>query len=175
MEVRECRDPFVVEAVRLLQTIPGVGPRAAEAIVSEVGVNMTRFPSDSHLASWAGMCPGNHESAGKRLSGRTNKGSTYLRNALIQSAWAASHTKQTYLAAQFRRLVRAKGQKRALVAVGHSILVIAYHMMKRRSGYEELGGDYFDRQSTERLQRRLIRRLERMRPKVVAEPMAEAA
>jgi transposase len=174
-EVRECRDPFVVEAVRLLQTIPGVGPRAAEAIVSEVGVDMTRFPTDSHLASWAGMCPGNHESAGKRLSGRTNKGSTYLRNALIQSAWAASHTKQTYLAAQYRRLVRTKGQKRALVAVGHSILVIAYHMMKRRAGYEELGGDYFDRQSTEHLQRRLIRRLERMGLKVVVEPLAEAA
>ena len=100
-EVGECRDPFVAEAARLLQTIPGVGPRAAEAIVSEVGADMSRFPSDSHLASWAGMCPGNHESAGKRLSGKTNKGSTYLRNALIQSAWAAAHTKQTYLAAQF--------------------------------------------------------------------------
>jgi transposase len=174
-EVRECRDPFVVEAVRLLQTIPGVGPRAAEAIVSEVGVDMSRFPTDSHLASWAGMCPGNNESAGKRLSGKTNKGSTYLRNALIQSAWAASHTKETYLAAQFRRLVRTKGQKRALVAVGHSILVIAYHILERRASYEELGGDYFDRQSTERLQRQLIRRLERLGLKVVVEPMAEAA
>jgi transposase len=174
-EVRECADPFVVEAVRLLQTIPGVGPRAAEAIVSEVGVDMSRFPTDSHLASWAGMCPDNHESAGKRLSGKTNKGSTYLRNALIQSAWAASHTKQTYLAAQYRRLVRTKGQKWALVAVGHSILVIAYHMMKRRADYEELGGDYFDRQSTQHLQRRLIRRLERLGLKVVVEPLAEAA
>jgi transposase len=174
-EARECRDPFVAEAVRLLQSIPGVGPRAAEAIVSEVGVDMSRFPTDAHLASWAGMCPGNHESAGKRLSGKTNKGSTYLRNALIQSAWAASHTKETYLAAQFRRLVRTKGQKRALVAVGHSILVIAYHILKRRAGYEELGGDYFDRQSTEHLQRRLIRRLERLGLKVVVEPMAHAA
>ena len=174
-EVRECRDPFVTEAVRLLQTIPGVGSRAAEAIVSEVGVDMSRFPTDAHLASWAGMCPGNNESAGKRLSGKTNKGSTYLRDALIQSAWAASHTKQTYLAAQFRRLVRTKGQKRALVAVGHSILVIAYHIMERRVGYEELGGDYFDRQSTEHLQRRLIRRLERLGLKVVVEPVAQAA
>jgi transposase len=174
-EVRECRDPFVAQAARLLQTIPGVGPRAAEAIVSEVGVDMTRFPTDSHLASWAGMCPGNNESGGKRLSGKTNKGSTYLRNALIQSAWAASHTKETYLAAQYRRLVRTKGQKRALVAVGHSILVIAYHILKRRAGYEELGGDYFDRQSTEHLQRRLIRRLERMGLKVVVEPVAQAA
>jgi transposase len=174
-EVGECRDPFVAEAVRLLQTIPGVGPRAAEAIVSEVGVDMSRFPSDAHLASWAGMCPGNNESAGKRLSGKTNKGSTYLRNALIQSAWAASHTKETYLAAQFRRLVRAKGQKRALVAVGHSILVIAYHILERRAGYEELGENYFDRQSTEHLQRRLIRRLERLGLKVMVEAVAEAA
>jgi transposase len=110
-----------------------------------------------------------------RLSGKTNKGSTYLRNALIQSAWAASQTKQTYLAAQYRRLVRRKGRKRALVAVGHSILVIAYHMMKRRADYEELGGDYFDRQHTEHLQRRLIRRLERLGLKVVVEPLAEAA
>lgn len=139
--MRGCRDPFVAEAVRLLQTISGVGPRAAEAIVSEVGVDMSRFPTHAHLASWTGMCPGNNESGGKRLSGKTNKGSTYLHNALIQSAWAASHTKQTYLAAQYRRLVRTKGQKRALVAVGHSILVIAYHILKRRAGHEELGGD----------------------------------
>ena len=174
-EVRECHDPFVAEAVGLLQTIPGVGPRAAEAIVSEVGVDMSRFPTGAHLASWAGMCPGNNESAGKRLSGKTNKGSIYLRNALIQSAWAASHTKETYLAAQYRRLVRSKGQKRALVAVGHSILVIAYHILERRAGYEELGGDYFDRQQTKQLQRRLIRRLEQLGLKVVVEPLAEAA
>jgi transposase len=163
------------KAVKLLQTIPGVGARVAEVLASEMGVDMTRFPTDAHLASWAGMCPGNNESGGKRLSGKTNKGSTHLRDALIQAAWVASHTKQTYLAAQYRRLVRRKGQKRALVAVGHSILVIAYHILNRRAGYEELGGDYFDRQSTERLQRQLIRRLERLGLKVVVEPMAEAA
>jgi transposase len=175
VEVRECRDPFVAEAVRLLQTIPGVGARAAEVMVSEMGVDMSRFPTDAHLASWAGMCPGNNESAGKRLSGKTNKGSTYLRDALIQTAWAASHTKQTYLAAQFRRLVRTKEQKRALVAVGHSILVIAYHILRQRAGYRELGGDYFDQQHTERIQRHLIRRLERLGLKVTVEPLAEAA
>jgi transposase len=175
VEVRECTDPSVVEAVGLLQTIPGVGPRAAEAMVSEVGVDTSRFPTGAHLASWAGMCPGSNESAGKRLSGKTNKGSTYLRNAPIQSGWAAPHTKQTYLAAQSRRLVRTKGQKRALVAVGHSTLVIAYHILNRRAGYGESGGDYSGRQSTERLRRRLIRRPERTGPKVVAEPMAEAA
>jgi hypothetical protein len=121
------------------------------------------------------MCPGNNESAGKRLSGKTNKGSTYLRNALIQAAWDASHTKQTYLAAQYGRLVTTKGQKRALVAAGHSILVIAYHILKRRAAYEELGEAYFDRQSTEHLQRRLIRRLERLGLKVVVKPVAQAA
>lgn len=174
-EVRECRDPFVAEAVKLLQTIPGVGARVAEALTSEMGVDMTRFPTDSHLASWAGMCPGNNESAGKRLSGKTNKGSTHLRDALVQSAWAASHTKQTYLAAQYRRLVKRKGQKRALVAVGHSILVIAYHILRRRAGYRELGGDFFDRQHTEGIQRHPIRRLERLGLKVTVEPLAEAA
>ena len=175
VEVGECRDPFVAEAVRLLQTIPGVGARVAEVLASEMGVDMTRFPTDSHLASWAGMCPGNNESAGKRLSGKTNKGSTYLRDALVQAAWAASHTKQTYLAAQYRRLARRKGQKRALVAVGHSILVIAYHILKRRADYRELGGDYFDRQHAEGIQRHLIRRLERLGLKVTVEPLAEAA
>ena len=174
-EVRECRDPFVAEAVTLLQTIPGVGARVAEVLASEMGVDMTRFPTDSHLASWAGMCPGNNESAGKRLSGKTNKGSTHLRDALVQAAWAASHTKQTYLAAQYRRLVRRKGQKRALVAVGHSILVIAYHILQRRVGYRELGGDYFDRQHTEGIQRHLIRRLEKLGLKVTVEPLAVAA
>jgi hypothetical protein len=121
------------------------------------------------------MCSGNNESAGTRQSGRTNKGSTHLRNALVQSAWAASHTKGTYLAAQVRRLVRTKGQKRALVAVGHSILVIAYHILKRRADSRELGGDHFDQQTTEHLQQRLIRRLKRMGLKVVVEPVAQAA
>jgi transposase len=109
-------DPFVREAMQLLQTIPGVGERVAEAIVSEIGVDMSRFPTDAHLASWAGVCPGNHESAGKRKSGKTTKGNIHLRAALTQAAWAATHTKQTYLAAQYRRLVKPRGKKRALVA-----------------------------------------------------------
>jgi transposase len=99
--VAKCSDPFVGEAVGLLQTISGIGLRVAEVIVSEIGVDMRRFPSDGHLASWAGMCPGSNESAGKRKSGRTTKGSIYLRNALVQAAWAATHTKETYLAAQY--------------------------------------------------------------------------
>jgi transposase len=174
-EISRSTDPFVAEAVKLLETIPGIGQRIAETIISEIGVDMSCFPSDAHLASWAGMCPGNNESAGKRLSGKTNKGSVYLRDALIQAGWAATHTKQTYLAAQFRRLVRIKGKKRALIAVGHSILVIIYHILKRRASYEELGGDYFDRQNTEKLRTRLIRKLESLGVKVTVEAIAEAA
>ena len=130
-EVAQCNDPFVREALRLLQTIPGVGRLVAEVIVAEIGVEMSRFGSEKHLSSWAGMCPGNNESAGKQKSGKTRKGSKSLRAALVQAAWAATHTKGTYLAAQYRRLVKRKGRKKALVAVGHSILVIVYPVLMR--------------------------------------------
>jgi len=174
-EVAEGPDPFVREAMQLLQTIPGVGERVAEAIVSEIGVDMSRFPTDGHLASWAGMCPGNNESAGKRKSGKTTKGNIHLRAALTQAAWAASHTKQTYLAAQYRRLVKPKGKKRALVAVGHSLLVIAYHLLSRRASYQELGGDYFDQHNAEVQRTRLIRKLEALGVKVTIEALPVAA
>jgi transposase len=174
-QIEESGDPFVKEAVNLLQTIPGVGEQIAEVIVSEIGTDMTRFPSDKHLASWAGVCPGNNESAGKRKSGKTTKGSNYLRAGLTQASWAASHTKLTYLAAQHKRLIRRMGKKKALVAVGHSILVIAYHMLKHRASYHELGGDYFDRQNVEAQRARYIRRLEALGLKVNVEPLSEAA
>lgn len=174
-EVGKCHDPFVAEAVELLQTIPGVGERVAEVIVSEIGVEMGRFASDGHLASWAGMCPGSNESAGKRKSGRTTKGSIYLRNALVQAAWAATHTKETYLAAQYKRLVKRKGKNRALVAVGHSILVIIYHVLSRKESYSELGGDYFDKQNVEVQRKRLVRQLERLGLKVTLEALPVAA
>jgi transposase len=174
-EVAEGTDPFVSEAVRLLQTIPGVGLRVAEVIVSEIGVDMTRFPSDAHLASWAGLCPGNNESAGKRRSTQTTKGSPYLRAALTQAAWAVAHTKQTYLAAQYHRLARRMGRKKALVAVAHSLLVIVYHVLDRRADYRELGGDYFDRQQHQTQQQRLIKRLERMGLRVTVEALPSAA
>lgn len=174
-EVAKCHDPFVAEAVALLQTIPGVGERVAQTIVSEIGVDMRRFPSDGHLASWAGMCPGNNESAGKRKSGKTTKGSVYLRAALVQAAWAATHTKETYLAAQYRRLVKRKGKNRALVAVGHSLLVIIYHVLARRASYTELGGDYFDRHQVVEHRRRLIRQLEALGVKVSVEELPAAA
>lgn len=174
-EVEAGANPFVQEAIELLQTIPGVGLRVAEVIVSEIGVEMSCFPSDGHLASWAGVCPGNHESAGKRKSGKTTKGNVCLRTALVQAAWAATHTKDTYLAAQYRRLVKHKGKQRALVAVGHSILVIIYHILKNKVSYQELGGNYFDRQNVERQRHLFIRKLEALGLKVTVEEVPLAA
>ncbi|HYE76219.1 MAG TPA: transposase, partial [Blastocatellia bacterium] len=152
--------PFLKQAVELIQEIPGIGERVAQTIISEIGIEMDRFPSPAHLASWAGMCPGNHESAGRRQRGQTTKGSIYLRVALVQAAWAATHTKETYLAAQYQKLIKRLGRKKALVAVGHSILLIVYQMLKNRVNYCDLGADYFDRLSVERQRRNLIRRLE---------------
>jgi len=173
--VNDSHDPFIAEAIRLLVTIPGIGEGIAQTIVSEIGVNMKQFPTDAHLSSWAGMAPGNNESAGKRESGKTTKGSTWLRAALTQAAWAASHTKNTYLAAQFRRLCKRLGKKRALVAVGHSTLVVVYHVLLNRMSYQELGGDYFDRQHTEKQQAKLIRKLESLGLKVTVEAVERAA
>jgi len=153
--------PFA-QAVRRLDTIPGVGRETAEVIVAEIGVEMSRFPSAQHLAAWAGVAPGNHESGGKRLSGRVRHGNQALRRALVQAAKAAAHTKATYLAAQYQRLVRRRGKKRASVAVAHSILVIAYHLLKRGEEYHELGANYFDRQRPEATATRLVQRLEKL-------------
>lgn len=174
-EVEACADPFVPEAVELLDSIPGVGEHVAHAIVAEIGVDMERFPSDGHLASWAGMSPGNHESAGKRKSGQTTKGSTYLRTALIEAAWAASHGKGSYWAAKYKRLVRRLGKKKALVALGHNLLRVAYYLLKRRVRYTDLGSDYFDRQQVQRQRQRLVQRLEALGVKVTLEEVGEAA
>jgi transposase len=174
-EIESSSDPFVGEAVRLLDTIPGVAETVAQVIVAEIGVEMNCFPSAKHLASWAGMCPGNHESAGKRKRGKTTKGSRYLRAMLVQAAWAASHQKDTYLAAQYHRLVRRMGKKKALVAVGHTILVIAYHLLRDRVGYQELGADYFDRRHKDQHRQRLIRQLQALGLKVTVEELEQAA
>ena len=168
-EVATSSDPFVEPAIKLLETIPGVGRAVAEVIVGEIGVDMTKFATDKHLASWAGMCPGNNESGGKRKSGKTRKGSRSLRVALVQAAWAATHTKGTYLAAQYRRLVKRKGRKKALVAVGHSLLVMIYHILERKESYKELGGDYFDKQQNKGQCLRLVKQLEALGMKVKVE------
>jgi transposase len=145
-----------------LDAIDGVNDRTIENVIAEIGVDMTIFPDEHHLSSWCGMCPGNEESAGRRLRSRTRKGNRWLRRALTEAAWAASHTKNTYLAAQFRRLAARRGKKRALVAVGHSLLVIIYHVLKNNVEYHDLGPDYFDKLEPERLRRYLVKRLQNL-------------
>jgi transposase len=169
VRIEEALAPFAEAATRL-QAIPGVSQRVAETVLAEVGTNMDQFPTDGHMASWAGMCPGNNESAGKRRSGRTTKGNRWLKRILVQAAWAASHTKGTYLTVRYRRLAKRRGRKRALVAVGHTLLVIIYHVLKRGTTYAELGADFLDRLEPERLTRQLIKRLEALGHKVVLEP-----
>jgi transposase len=172
--IEEVMVPFAEAAARLT-TIPGVEQRAAETVIAEIGPNMEQFPTADHLASWAGMCPGNNESAGKRKSGRTTKGSRWLRQMLTQAAWAASHTKDTYLAAQYRRLAARRGKKRALVALGHTLLVIMYHLLKQRTTYQELGGDFLERLEPDRQTRQLVKRLEKLGHNVILQPKEDAA
>jgi transposase len=160
------------EAIERLETIPGVGRRTAEAILAEIGPEMSRFPTYRHLASWAGMCPGNDQSGGKRRSGKTTKGNPWLRAALVEAAHAAGRTKETYLSAQYRRLAPRRGKKKAAVAVGHTILVIAYCLLERSCSYEELGGNYFDKRDRQGVERRLVRRLEGLGYKVSLDPVA---
>jgi transposase len=158
-EVDRVMVPFA-EARDHLDTITGVGKRAAECIIAEIGVDMTRFPTAGHLASWAGMCPGNNITGGKRHSGKTNQGDRWLGNILNQCAIAASHTHDTYLAAQFWRLGRRIGRKKAAVAVGHSILVICWHLLTNDCDYDDLGGDWFARRTdTDKRRDHLIRQL----------------
>ncbi len=161
------------EAVRLVDEVTGISEQVAQGLLAEIGINMDQFPSSKHLASWVGMCPGNHESAGKRLSGKTRKGNPYARRLLIQAAHAAGKSKNTYLGAQYRRLANRKGSKKAAVAVGHSILVIIYHLLRDHSSYHDLGGNYFDERDRQVVQKQLIRRLERMGYQVELQPLAQ--
>jgi transposase len=166
--------PFAAQR-DLLMTIPGVRQRAAEVLIAEIGVDMTAFPTPKHLASWAGVCPGNDQSAGKRRSGKTRKGSKWLRATLTESANAAARTKNSYLAAQYQRLRGRRGHSKAVTAVGHSILTAAWHMLQTGELYHDLGGDYFTRQNPDRLTKRLIRQLEALGHNVTIQPQEAVA
>jgi transposase len=149
-------------AVELLCTIPGVERRAAEVLIAETGGDMTAFPTAAHLASWAGVCPGNNESAGKRRSGRSRQGSKWLRGTLIEAARAAARTRDTYLNAQYRRVRARRGANRASLAVAHSLLVAVWHMLQTGETYHDPGGDYYTRRDPARTTRRLVAQLERL-------------
>lgn len=175
-EIERLMLPFdEAEKRNCLDAIPGVGLGVAQVILAELGVDMSRFPSAAHAASWAGLAPGKNESAGKNRSGKITPGNRHLKSALVQAAHAASRTKDNYLAAQFRRIAARRGKKRAAIAVAHSILVIAYHMLRDGTEYRELGGDYFDKRNKAQLQRNLVKRLEGLGLQVTLEPVAVVA
>jgi transposase len=162
-------------AVTLWKSIPGVDQVTACSLVAEIGVDMRQFPTARHLASWAALCPGNHESAGKRKSGKTREGNRWLRRTLCQAAWAATRKKDCYLSAQFKRLAARRGVRRAVMAVAHTLLIIAYTMLKTGKGYHELGGNYLEQINKDQLQRYFVKRLQRLGLKVTVEPAAAAA
>ena len=173
-EIEERLRPFEQE-IAWLDTIPGVNRRTAEVLWAETGGDMSRFASARHLASWAGMCPGNNESAGKRRTGRTRKGSPWLRHCLVEAAHGAAHTKNKYLSSQYHRLAARRGKKKAQVAVGHSILVIAYHLLTRKQAYADLGANYFDERDRQAVTKRCLNRLQRLGYKVSLEKLSMAA
>ena len=172
IEVDRVIAPFSAARDRL-DTITGVGKRAAECIIAEIGADMTRFPTAGHLASWAGLCPANNITGGKRRSGGTNKGNRWLGEVLDQCAWSAARSRDTYLAAQFWRLARRIGKKKAAVAVSHSLLVIAWHVLSRDEDYTDLGGDYFTRHTdTDRRRNGLVKQLQDLGYAVTLRPAA---
>ena len=163
------------DAVVLLDTIPGVNQRTAEVIVAELGTDMSRFPTENHAAAWAGVAPGNNESAGKRSTGKTRDGNQALQDALCEAAWAASRTKNTSLSTLYRRLVGRRGKKRAIVAVAHAILVSAYHMLSRHEASQDLGANHFDERKKASVVHRLLHRLEKLGVRVAIEPITVPA
>lgn len=174
--IEELLRPFLTEQqFRRLDAIPGINRRTIENVIAETGSDLSRFPSDDHLASWAGVCPGNDESAGKRKRSRTTHGNRWLRRALIDAAWAAAHTKASYLSAMYRRLAARRGKKRALMAVGHTLLRIIYHVVKHGVDYADLGSDYFDKLNRHRLERYLVNRLQGLGFEVTLTPNQAAA
>jgi transposase len=169
--IEEALRPFALEHQRL-DSIPGIAQRTAEVMIAEIGVDMRQFPTAQHLASWAGLCPGQNDSAGKHKSGRTRPGNRWLRMALIEAASLASRSRTTAFGARYRRIARHRGHKKAVVAVAHAMLVTAYHLLHRGMDYREPGVDYFDRRHAERAKRHAVRALERQGYRVVLEPAA---
>ena len=164
--------PPFEENLRRIETIPGIGKWTAELILAEIGTDMDRFPTAEHLASWAGMCPGNDESAGKRRSGKTRKGDPWLREAMVEAARAAARTKDTYLSAKYHRIAARRGSKRAAVAIGHSMLVIIYHILEERTEYVDLGPTYHEERNRQAVIRRHLRSLEKLGLQVTIESIS---
>ena len=157
--IDEAAHPFEKAIAALIQ-MPGYERASAQSVIAEIGPDMNPFPTDAHLCSWAKICPGNNESAGKRKSGASGHGNRWLRAILVQVAWAASHKKGSYFQAQYRRLAGRRGKKRAIVAVAHSILTVTYYILKEQRTYKDLGGDHFDRISRDRIRRYHVKRLQ---------------
>src|SRR6516225_3705548 len=175
--IEELTRPFSHE-LALLDTIPGVDKRAAELLLAEIGPDMSRFPTEHHLASWGGMCPGQRESGGKKHSAATRKGSKWLRGTLTESAKGIVRTKGTYLSARYHRIKSRRGHAKATIATGHKILTAAYHVLNRGVPYHDLGEEFFyrrDTENTERYRRRLIHQLERLGHQVTLQPLPDAA
>lgn len=173
--IEELMAPFLDQELKeKLRMIPGIEQTTIENVVVEIGLNMDQFPTAHHLASWAGMCPGNEESAGKRKRNRTTQGNRWLRRALAEAAWAASHSSDTYLSAQYHRLAGRRGKKKALIAVGHTLLVILYYVIKDRVDYHDLGPDYFLQLEPERTKRYLVKRLQQLGYEVQLQPRQAA-
>jgi transposase len=173
-EIRRLTLPYE-PIIQRLAAVPGIERRTAEVILAEIGPNVTPFPTAQHLASWACLCPGNNITGGKRRTGRTRRGQNWLRAALVEAAWSAAHTKATYFSAQFHRLRTRRGEKRAAVAVAHSILIVVYHLLaKPEAVYTELGGDYFVKRNPEQEQRRAVRKLEQLGFTVTLNPSPAA-
>lgn len=170
-EIERHMPPFEWAAALLVE-MPGLDRTAACALIGEIGVDMTRFPSARHLASWAGLCPGNNTSAGKSRSGKSHRGNPWIKGLMTEIAWAASRTKNSYPSALYRRLASHRGKKRALVAVANALLQVVWHLLLKRQTYQDLGADYFDRLNRDRLSLSLVRRLEKLGHKVTLQPAA---